>query len=147
VGTVRVVDWSGHQPATRSMFRDYYDGRDGPHPHVHGANLGFRAAYLRAGGFPDIPTAEDHALVASLVADGNRVLRTRAVISARRQARAPHGFSDFLTELNSALTASAPERPQLFTWTPGWGVPRAPARAGDRVRGRRECSPGQPRRR
>jgi glycosyltransferase involved in cell wall biosynthesis len=114
VGTVRVVDWSERGPATRSMFRDYYDGRDGPHPHVHGANLGFRAdAYLRAGGFPDIPTAEDHALVASLVAGGNRVLRTRAVsvvTSARRQARAPHGFSDFLTELNSALTALAAEQ-------------------------------------
>jgi glycosyltransferase involved in cell wall biosynthesis len=106
VGVVRVADWSGHRPAASSLFRDYYDEGDGPHPHVHGANLGFRAeAYLRAGGFPDVPTAEDHTLVASLAAHGSRVLRTRAVTvvtSARSQARAPHGFSDFLSQLDSA---------------------------------------------
>jgi glycosyltransferase involved in cell wall biosynthesis len=109
VGVVRVADWSGRRPSTRSFFGDYYDGDDGPHPHVHGANLGFRAgAYLRAGGFPDVPTAEDHALVASMATHGSRVLRTRmvtVVTSARTQARAPHGFSDFLTQLDTALTA------------------------------------------
>lgn len=75
----------------------------GEHPHVHGANLGFRAAaYLRAGGFPELPTGEDHALVASLAASGGKVLRTDAVTvvtSARMQARAPDGFSDYLAGL------------------------------------------------
>ena len=53
VGTIQVTDWSGYQAATRTLFSQRNDGRTGPHPHVHGANLGFRApAYLRAGGFP-----------------------------------------------------------------------------------------------
>jgi glycosyltransferase involved in cell wall biosynthesis len=107
VGTVRVADWSGYQPGTRSQFRERYDGGTGPHPHVHGANLGIRAsAYLMADGFPAVPTAEDHALVAALTAGGSRVLRTRAlsvVTSARRAARAPHGFGQYLAELDAAM--------------------------------------------
>jgi hypothetical protein len=87
-GTIEVADWSGYQPATRTRFSERYDGGTGPHPHVHGANLGFRAsAYLMAGGFPAEPTAEDHAFVSALAACGCRVLRTRAlpvVTSARR---------------------------------------------------------------
>ena len=105
-GTVRVADWSGYQPLTRSLYRARYGAGTGPHPHVHGANLGFRAAaYLRAGGFPDVPTAEDRALVTALTANGSRVRRTRAltvVTSARREARAPHGFSHHLAELDAA---------------------------------------------
>ena len=109
-GTIRVTDWSGHRPAVRSLFSERYGSGDGPHPHVHGANLGFRAsAYLQAGGFPDKPTAEDHALVASLTMAGSRVLRTSAVTvvtSARRAARAPHGFSGYLRELEGEASAS-----------------------------------------
>jgi glycosyltransferase involved in cell wall biosynthesis len=105
-GTVRVADWSGYRPEVRSLFRARYGAGTGPHAHVHGANLGFRAAaYLRAGGFPDLPTAEDRALVAAVSASGGRVRRTRGltvVTSARRQARAPHGFSDYLAELEAA---------------------------------------------
>jgi glycosyltransferase involved in cell wall biosynthesis len=104
-GTIRVTDWSGYQPGTRSLFQQRYATRAGPHPHVHGANLGFRAAaYLRAGGFTDTPTGEDHELVAALVAAGSRVRRTRAltvVTSARRTARAPHGFSGYLAQLDA----------------------------------------------
>ena len=106
VGTIRVVDWSGYPPGTRALFRRRYASDTGPHSHVHGANLGFRAsAYLKAGGFPDVPTAEDRALVAALTADGARVLRTRALpvaTSARREARAPHGFGHYLAELDAA---------------------------------------------
>jgi glycosyltransferase involved in cell wall biosynthesis len=118
VGTIRVSDWSDYPPGTRSLFRERYerephdpyepsepcDSGARQHPHVHGANLGFRAsAYLRAGGFPALPTAEDHALVAALTEDGSRVLRTRAlpvVTSARRESRAPHGFSHYLKQLD-----------------------------------------------
>jgi glycosyltransferase involved in cell wall biosynthesis len=104
-GTIRVADWSGYQPGTRSLFRRRYDGGAGLHSHVHGANLGFRAsAYLKAGGFPAVPTGEDHALVAALTADGSRILRTRAlpvVTSPRREARAPHGFGHYLAELDA----------------------------------------------
>jgi glycosyltransferase involved in cell wall biosynthesis len=105
-GTVRVADWSGYQPGTRAQFRERYDNGTGPHSHVHGANLGVRAsAYLAAGGFPAVPTAEDHGLVAALTAGGSRVLRTRTlsvVTSARRAARAPHGFGHYLAELDAA---------------------------------------------
>ena len=112
VGTIQVADWSGYPPGTRSLFRERYEGVEevgggaGQHGHVHGANLGFRgSAYLRAGGFPELPTAEDHALVAALTAAGSRVLRTRAlpvVTSARRESRAPHGFSHYLARLEAA---------------------------------------------
>lgn len=109
VGTIRVADWSGYRPGTWSLFRRRYDDGTGLHSHVHGANLGFRAsAYLAAGGFPAVPTAEDRALVAQLTAAGARVLRTRAlpvVTSARREARAPHGFSRHLADLDAANTA------------------------------------------
>jgi glycosyltransferase involved in cell wall biosynthesis len=105
-GTVLVADWTGYPPNVRSLFRERYGAGTGPHSHVHGANLGFRAsAYLRAGGFPDVPTGEDHALVAALTATGSRVCRTRALIvatSARRDARAPHGFSSYLAEMDAA---------------------------------------------
>ena len=119
VGTIRVADWSGYPPGMRSLFRERYerdepeereepcDGGANKHTHVHGANLGFRAsAYLRAGGFPALPTAEDHALVAALSTGGSRVLRTRAlpvVTSARRESRAPGGFSHYLTQLEAAI--------------------------------------------
>lgn len=106
-GTIRVADWSGYPPWVRSAFREHYGARRGPHPHVHGANLGFRAAaYLRAGGFPAAPTAEDHALVAALTSAGGRVLRTSAITvatSARREARAPRGFSHHLAKLEEGL--------------------------------------------
>jgi hypothetical protein len=110
---VRVTDWSGHRTGTRSLFRERYGDGTGSHTHVHGANLGFRAAaYLTAGGFPAAATAEDHALVTALEATGSRILRTRAVTvrtSARPRARAPHGFSHYLTEIagqpDTAITA------------------------------------------
>ena len=70
---------------------------------MHGANLGFTArAYLKAGGFPPVPTAEDHALVTALSASGARILRTTEVsvrTSARRHARAPRGFGHLLSSL------------------------------------------------
>jgi len=126
VGTIAVADWSGYPADVGSLFQERYeregrDQRDQPgdsgacgtrgasaadhHTHVHGANLGFRAsAYLRAGGFPALPTAEDHALVAALAAGGSRVLRTRAlpvVTSARRESRAPDGFGHYLRQLEA----------------------------------------------
>jgi hypothetical protein len=85
---------------------------------VHGANLGFSAAaYLAAGGFGPARTAEDHALVNALAAAGRRVLRTTTVsvvTSARRRARAPHGFSHLLTTLAAPVEGlgPAPSRPR-----------------------------------
>jgi glycosyltransferase involved in cell wall biosynthesis len=113
VGTIQVADWSGRAPGTRSMFRERYGSGTGQHGHVHGANLGFRAsAYLTAGGFPALPSGEDHALVAALAATGSRILRTRALpvtTSARLEARAPHGFGDYLGRLDTAAVTPAPQ--------------------------------------
>jgi len=110
-GTIRITDWSGYQPDTRALFQQRYAAGTGPHSHVHGANLGFRAAaYLRAGGFSDVPTAEDHALVRALIATGGRVHRTRALTvdtSARRVARAPRGFSSYLARLDAGQRAAS----------------------------------------
>ena len=114
IGTIQVADWSGYPSGMRARFRERYERYEGSegsateigqHSHVHGANLGFRAsAYLRAGGFPALPTAEDHALVAALTAGGSRVLRTHALpvtTSARRDSRAPHGFGHYLAQLEA----------------------------------------------
>ncbi|WP_307802316.1 glycosyltransferase [Cellulomonas fengjieae] len=74
--------------------------RGRPNGHVHGANLGVRAdAYLRAGGFPDLPEHEDVDLVAALVRDGARVVATDAcdvLTSGRLVGRTPGGYAGYL---------------------------------------------------
>jgi glycosyltransferase involved in cell wall biosynthesis len=105
IGTVTVADWSEHPPHVPIAFAARYESGSGPHPHVHGANLGIRAsAYLAAGGFTSLRTAEDHALVAAAARAGGSVLRASDITvqtSGRRQARAPHGFSQLLRTLAS----------------------------------------------
>lgn len=103
LGTVAVADWDGHPPQVPAAFAARYEFGDGPHPHVHGANLGIRAsAYLTAGGFRPLRTAEDHALVAAATQAGCSVLQASDIAvetSARRHGRAPHGFSQLLLTL------------------------------------------------
>jgi len=103
LGTVTVTDWAGHPPHAPAVFEARYAFGAGPHPHVHGANLGIRAsAYLAAGGFRPLPTAEDHALLAAATEAGCQVLQAADITvetSARRQARAPRGFSHALRVL------------------------------------------------
>ncbi|HEX5301096.1 MAG TPA: glycosyltransferase [Streptosporangiaceae bacterium] len=103
LGTVTVTDWAGHPPHTPAAFEARYEFGAGPHPHVHGANLGIRAsAYLAAGGFRPLRTAEDHALLAAATEAGCQVLQAADITvetSARRQARAPRGFSHALRAL------------------------------------------------
>lgn len=92
-------------PAARNRYHAAYVAADG-HPHVHGANLGIRAStYLRAGGWPELATGEDHALVARCTADGARIRRTGALpvaTSTRLAARAPRGYSSHLRGLIAA---------------------------------------------
>ncbi len=103
LGTVSVADWDEHPPHTPAVFAARYEFGAGPHPHVHGANLGIRAsAYLVAGGFEPLRTAEDHALLAAAVKAGCHVVRASDITvetSARRQGRAPRGFSHVLRAL------------------------------------------------
>jgi len=103
LGTVTVADWDGHPPHVPAAFDALYEFGDGPHQHVHGANLGIRAsAYLAAGGFRSLRTAEDHALLAAATEAGCSVLQASDITvetSARRRARAPLGFSHLLRSL------------------------------------------------
>lgn len=103
LGTVAVADWAGHPPHVAAAFSARYEFGDGPHPHVHGANLGIRAsAYLAAGGFQPLRTAEDHALLAAATEAGCQVLQASDITvqtSARRRGRAPRGFSHLLRTL------------------------------------------------
>ena len=103
LGTVTVADWDGHPPHVPAAFDALYGFADGPHQHVHGANLGIRAsAYLAAGGFRSLRTAEDHALLAAATEAGCSVLQASDITvetSARRRARAPLGFSHLLRTL------------------------------------------------
>ena len=103
LGTVTVTDWDGHPPHVPVAFEERYAFGSGPHPHVHGANLGIRAsAYLAAGGFRPLRTAEDHALLAAATEAGCPVVQAGDITvetSGRRLARAPRGFSNLLRTL------------------------------------------------
>ena len=105
LGTVTVPDWDGHPPHVPAAFDALYEFGDGGHPHVHGANLGIRAsAYLAAGGFSSLRTAEDHALLAAATGAGFSVLQASDITvetSGRHHARAPRGFSHLLRSLAS----------------------------------------------
>ncbi len=101
-GMVSVTDWRGHAPAVAERFRRLHPPITGHH-HVHGANLGMSAsAYSAAGGFAPLAAHEDVALIAALKHTGYNVLHTAdppVITSARRHARAPAGFADFLIQL------------------------------------------------
>lgn len=117
-GCVAVEDWSVHGTEgerVQAHFDSRYTHADG-HRHVHGANLGLSAAAYRAvGGFPALSTGEDVALVEALAGSGARIAwlaRPVVATSARRSARAPHGFSSFLRALErEVLGAGGPLRP------------------------------------
>ena len=104
-GTIDVHDFSEHLPHVRRRFRETYrTAADGTHSHVHGANLGVRAdAYLRAGGWAALATAEDHDLWGRLHANGYSSVSDaslQVITSGRRIGRAPLGFADALSAHN-----------------------------------------------
>lgn len=97
-----VVELSQTPPGTepeQGWLTRYAEGIDGStHRHVHGANLGVHAsAYLRCGGFPDLPAHEDAALAAAVSAlPGACVVRSVSCpvrTSGRRLGRAPAGVA------------------------------------------------------
>jgi Glycosyl transferase family 2 len=104
-GIIDVDSFVEHDLFVPERFRlSYLINADGTHPHVHGANFGVRAdAYLQAGGWRDLATAEDHDLWQRLqigrhqrTSDANLCVLT----SGRRVGRAPLGFAGALTAHN-----------------------------------------------
>ena len=111
-GVVAVGDWLDYPQAVREQFLQGEHAVDG-HPHVHGANMGFSAvAYRQCGGFAPLATGEDVALIQAMHGAGMQVARLaspRVMTSARRHARAPHGFSDFLRRLEQRVGLATDE--------------------------------------
>jgi glycosyltransferase involved in cell wall biosynthesis len=104
-GIVDVDSFAEHDPHVPDRFRStYLLHPDGTHPHVHGANLGVRAdAYISAGGWADLSTAEDHDLWARLAKTRARRLspsHVHVLTSGRRIGRAPLGFAGALAAHN-----------------------------------------------
>lgn len=104
-GTVTVDDWQDRPSGLRERAVRRYAHDPLHHGHVHGANLSFwAAAYLVAGGFPDQRHSEDVALVRSFRRNAQRIawaIDLPVTTSARRNARAPEGFSSYLNTLES----------------------------------------------
>ena len=109
-GVVQVDDWEDFGPAVRRRFARSERARNG-HRHVHGANMGFSAAaYRRSGGFQPLTCGEDVALIEAIERAGGNVARLgapRVITSARREARAPNGFSHFLRCLETGVPDSS----------------------------------------
>jgi glycosyltransferase involved in cell wall biosynthesis len=104
-GIVDVDSFVEHESFVSERFRlSYFVNADGTHPHVHGANLGVRAdAYLQAGGWQNLSTAEDHDLWRRLHSGRHQRIsdaRLCVLTSGRRVGRAPLGFADALAAHN-----------------------------------------------
>jgi glycosyltransferase involved in cell wall biosynthesis len=107
-GTVDIDSFAEHDFGVDGRFRtSYLIYPDGSHPHIHGANLGVRAdAYLKAGGWGQLATAEDHDLWERLLRRGSKrisVGRMKVLTSGRRVGRAPFGFADALSAHDTAV--------------------------------------------
>ncbi len=106
LGVVRVANWRYHPADVADRYAQAYEAGmpdDGHHEHIHGANMGFSArAYWRVGGFRALPSGEDVDLVERFEAAGyciHRDTELSVITSARTQARAPHGFAYYLSQL------------------------------------------------
>jgi GT2 family glycosyltransferase len=108
LGPVEVRDWTPRGEHCAELFAQACALEPDGH-RVHGANLGVRAeAYLRVGGFPALPVAEDRALVEALRTAGESVaFRPDLAVytSARISRRVRGGFSDFLSRLEECRPA------------------------------------------
>jgi len=109
-GIVRVESIGTLRPETiHTVLDDYVFHSDGTHPHVHGANLGFRGdAYLDAGGWSNLRLAEDHCLWSRVRAKGWRIASSIGSVvttSGRLIGRAKGGFADNLRQKVERLYA------------------------------------------
>lgn len=89
-------------PELLRAWHAHHELRDG-HEYIHGANLGFSlAAYRLVGGFPPLGAHEDVALTSALRAlgvPGEATAQLQVRTSGRRQGRTPHGFAEYLRNL------------------------------------------------
>jgi glycosyltransferase involved in cell wall biosynthesis len=104
-GIVDVDSFIEHDSGVEGLFQlTYLVNADRSHSHVHGANFGVRAdAYLRVGGWRNLPNAEDHDLWDRLRQNGEPQFSDaslRVSTSGRRFGRAPLGFADALAAHN-----------------------------------------------
>ena len=100
------VDHGATPDLVRRFDETYVIERDRTHPHVHAANMGFRAdAYVRAGGWNPLTTGEDHDLWNRLRSTGPVVTDANltVVTDARRAGRAPDGFAADLDVLAASV--------------------------------------------
>jgi glycosyltransferase involved in cell wall biosynthesis len=108
-GTVAVVDWQAWPEEVRAEYDVRYQASMTAtgHRHIHGANLGCDAAvYAGLGGFAALDHDEDRDLVARAHVAGQRVTYDRGspvATSARRAARAPHGFAAHVAGIATAV--------------------------------------------
>jgi|GEM_PF-585220 len=114
VGVAGMVDLCGPGVVDHGLqdrFETTYTASaDGTHPHVHGANLGFRAdAYRTVGGWNPLVTGEDHDLWIRLKKHGAVVSTTELCVhtSARTTGRAPDGFASDLRLLTAVESTVA----------------------------------------
>lgn len=105
-GLVELVGWERTDAAQAAYDAIIAAGlRGDDHDHVYGANLAVRLdAYLAAGGFPDVPSGEDHALCAALRELGMPlpgVFRPVVATAGRTRARAGDGLGALLARLSA----------------------------------------------
>lgn len=99
VGTVR-PDFDDLSERQREAWLDVHIPGH-PNGHVHGANLGIRAAeYVAAGGYSSMPEHEDVDLVARLIRHGRSIATDTAevITSGRTVGRTPGGYARYLRE-------------------------------------------------
>ncbi|OHX24462.1 glycosyl transferase [Xanthomonas alfalfae] len=109
-GVVQVEDWLDYSDEVRCRFEQTQATGQG-HGRIHGANLGVSTAlYQQCGGFSALTCSEDVALVHALQAINASIAWSPCSVvwtSARRQARAIGGFSDFLKQLEASTCVPA----------------------------------------
>jgi Glycosyl transferase family 2 len=103
-GTVTVRDWAHRAHGTAAEWLRLYEAELDP---AHGASLAVNGqVYVDAGQFEQLTSGEDRALLSAASALGVRCHydRTAPVLtSARRQARAPHGFASALQRVEEEV--------------------------------------------
>ncbi|WP_431817353.1 glycosyltransferase [Gordonia jacobaea] len=111
LGTVTPDGWTGWTRDVERRYTESYRNEEG-HSHIHGANLGMRAAtYHAVGGFSPLPHGEDVELIHRVRAFGARVVASHhapVITSTRARGRAEHGFAAHLRSLDSASRPAAP---------------------------------------